>query len=179
MNHLFLRPRLILLASVLLGILVVTGPVWADKDWFYVHGTSGIIQTPSAVYNPVAYAWGLTFTLSGLSTWVHYAPPSKPLTYINATASYQQWRVRYVRIKFTTGSSDIKVTKIHFYDGNILFKTVEKTFATGWSGYNDLLVDLGQKWNIYRALGVSIEVTRGVESMDHSIQINSVGARWE
>ena len=179
MNHLFLRPRLFLLASLLLGILVVTGPVWADKDWFYVHGTSGVIQDPTAVSNVVPLGWGLTFYLAKTSAWVHYAPPSKTLTYVNATASYKQWAVRYVRVKFTTGSGDIKVTRVDFWDGTILFKSIIKTWATAWSGYNDILLDLGANWNIYRALGVSILVERGVESMDHSIQINSVGARWE
>src|SRR4030042_3869094 len=175
MKRSFLRRSPVILVGLLLGLLVLTGTSWAQGDWFLVHGTSGVIQSPAEVTAEV-YGWGLTFTLSGLSTWVHYAPPSKPFTKL---ATYKQWRVRYIRLKFETGSSDIRVTAVHVYDGNIQFMTFDKTWATSWYGSNDIVLDLGQSWDIYRALGISICVERGVESMDHSVQFYAVGARWD
>jgi len=177
MRRTFVKPWL-LPVILLMGTLVLAAPAWADFEWLYTHGNSGHIQDPSAVSGGPT-GGGLNFTLTGISTFVHFAVPSKTLTNDTSTATQTQWKVRYLRLKFTTGSADARVTKIHVWDGNILFKQIEKPFADGWYGYNDLLVDLGQGWKIYRALGVTVEVTRGVEPMSHAFNFHAVGARWQ
>ena len=172
------RVGFILLAGLVVGTLAFASPAWADYQWTFTHGTTGRIQAPAS-YSGTTYGWGLDFNLNSTYAWVHFAVPSTTYSYNNFYGAAKQWKVRYLRLKFVTGSSDIRVTKIHVYDGNILFKVIDKTFATGWYGSNDLLVDLGQLWNIYRALGVTIEVDRGVESVSHNVKFYAVGARWE
>jgi hypothetical protein len=163
---------------LLMGTLVLAAPAWADFEWLYTHGHSGQIQDPSAVSGGPT-GGGLIFTLTGISTFVHFAVPSKTLTYDTSTTTQTQWKVRQLRLKCWTGSADARITKIHVWDGNILFKEINYAFADGLYGYKDIIVPLGQKWAIYRALGVTIEVTRGVESMSHDFAFYAVGARWE
>jgi hypothetical protein len=171
------RVRVILIAGLVAGMLVFAGHAWANYQWTYTHGTTGRVESPAS-YTGTTYGWGLDFILNSTYAWVHYAVPSLTYSYDSVTR-YKQWRVRYLRIKFYTSNADIRVTKIHLYDGNIRFKVIERPFATGWYGYNDLLVDLGQYWNIYRALGVTMEVDRGVENVTHNVKFYAVGARWE
>lgn len=179
MKRTFVKLWLILFVGLVAGSLTLADPAWSIDtfEWLYTHGHSGHFQTPSAVVGG-AIGWGLDFELSASGTWVHFAVPSKPYTWASG-ASYKQWQVRYLRLKFRTYSSDVRLMGIHAYDGNIRFKVIDKPFASAWYGDNDLLVDLGANWNIYRSLGVSVYVGRGVENLSHRVIFYAVGARWQ
>ena len=160
------------------GFLLLAGPASADWEWLSIHGHSGQIQNPSGVSGGPTEG-GLKFTLKDLSTSVHFAVPSRSQSYTTSTATAAQWKVRYLRLKFWTGSSDACITKIHVWDGDLLLKEINYSSDKSWYGLQDLTIDLGKKWRILRALGVSVEVSRGVESMNHDFAFYSVGARWE
>ncbi|OGW17569.1 MAG: hypothetical protein A3G93_01340 [Nitrospinae bacterium RIFCSPLOWO2_12_FULL_45_22] len=144
--------RLLLLISLFLGItLALAGQ--AQATWYWTHGHSGKIQDRSKVIpwanNSIEYGWGLDFRLNPFNnTWVHFAVPSE-----GSGAK----GVRYIRLKFTTQSNVATVTAIDVYDGNVMFKHL----AGNWFGSQDIQLDLGQKWKISRALGISVRVGVG------------------
>jgi hypothetical protein len=164
-------------AVVVLLTAMLSGPARADYEWFFTHGHSGHVQDLSVV-TTAPFGDGLDVTLTtGLFTWVHFAIPSKTLS--STAGVVKQSKVRYLRLKFGTANGDIRLLKVHVWDGNSRFVVIEKDWASGWYGNQDVLIDLGKAWNIYRGLGVSLEIDRGVESVDHTVTFRSVGARWQ
>lgn len=159
------------LIALLLSSLTFMGSASAATEWVYIHGHSGHVENSSIAESVSAEAHPGEFSCypSPLGTWVHYAVPT--ISMFNA----KQASVRYLRLKFATASSDAALTSISLWDGNIEFHTIDGS----WSGENDILVDLGRKWNIYRALGVSLKFQGGIEPMDHHTVIRAVGARWQ
>ncbi|MBI2486026.1 MAG: hypothetical protein HYW01_03530 [Deltaproteobacteria bacterium] len=158
--------RVPLLTCLLLGImLTLSSPAYAT--WYYAHGQSGHIQDEGLVANyPFYYGWGLDFDLSaGSSNWVHFSIP---------TLGGGSKGVQYIRLKFKTGSADAWVSQIDVYDGNIKFKTL----TGNWSGSKDVQLNLGQKWQINRALGISVRVNAGVEMMSHEFEFYAAGANF-
>lgn len=162
-------------------VLLVAMGAWSSAvpaaEWVFTQGTSGHVQDPAVPHT--YYGSGLELNKSsGGGTWVHYAVPSK--TYTTGTPA-KQWAVRYLRLRFFTGSGDARVKAIHLWDGNnVRFFTLDKPWADAWYGDQDLLVDLGKTWKIYRGLGISLRVEWGVEQLiSHQVVIYGVGARWQ
>jgi hypothetical protein len=139
----------------------------AEASWYYTHGHGGRLQNENSVTSyPIYWGWGLDFDQSsGTSNWVHFAVPSLG----GGTRG-----VRYIRLKFRTGSVDAWVSDVHVWDGNVRFATL----TGSWTGSRDVLLDLGQVWRINRGLGISIQVNAGVEGMSHNFQFRSVGANF-
>ena len=140
----------------------------AHAVWYYTHGNSGHVQDDNLVVSyPNYLGWGLDFALQpGNYTWVQYAVP---------TLGGGSKGVRYIRLKFFTGSADAWVSQIDVYDNEILFQTVTGHWANGTF---DIQLNLGQVWRINRGLGISIRVHAGVENMDHRFVFESAGANF-
>jgi len=140
-------------------------------DWVYTHGHSGSVQSPGNVTGLLPMGWGLQFAVKpGVGTWVHYAVPT------TTKSGTKQYAVRHLRLKFTTGSVDAYLRHIHVWDGNVRFVTLSDV---NLSEVQDIKIDLGQNWNVYRGLGVSLEFVAGVESMSHQVEIQAVGAQFK
>jgi len=181
MRSIFLKSWRIL-AGLSIGLLLLAGPASADWEWLYTHGHSGHIQDESAVSGLTPTGGALRLTLSGLNTFVHFAVPSKPLSYNTSTATGTQWKVRQLHLKFQTGSADARITRIEVWDGNIQFKVIDYGWDSGLYGGQDINIDLGKSWRIYRALGVTLKMERGVEQGTpgmHDFYFYAVGAKWQ
>lgn len=135
-----------------------------------VHGNSGHIEYEDRVDSSKQFlGWGLDFDQSsGLGNWIHYSIPVP----IPST-------VRFLGIKFLTGSSDAFLKQFHVYNGRTkIYDSTEynlsgDTYRDSW-----FIIDMGSGKTIDTALGLSIEVAAGVESMSHNIEIYAVGAGW-
>ena len=137
-------------------VLVLCASTAQGGVWSCTHGQSGNIEYPG---NLVAAARdrtgaGLDFTQqSGLSNWVHFAPP----TVLGST-------VRYIGLQFWTGSADAIVDSVHIWD---LGSKVQEFNSLGWSdGWDTQVLDLGADVPI-NAIGISVGIGAGVEAMNH------------
>lgn len=141
-----------------IAMLFFTTPVLA-LQWACTHGHTGNIEYIDRVstLDRVHIGWGLDFNQSpGLLNWVHFAPPSM----------FGQ-TTRYVALQFSTGSVDAFIDSVHVYD---LGTKVKEFNDLGLSGAKQTEVfDLGAD-TTFTALGISVEVKAGVESMSHNIE---------
>jgi len=161
------RRFFLVLAVALAATLVLTGPAYATWQW--VHGNSGHIEYKDRYTNANRFerGWGLDFILnSGTVNYVHLAVPT--------IASTTQG-VRYVRVRFATGSADAWVSAIHIYDGTTKVMVKEGSWS---DGYKTVTVDLGYVRSFNYGLGVSIEIKAGVESMSHAFIFVGAGANF-
>jgi len=128
----------------------------AQGYWSCTHGSGGNIEYINRVdtLDRVHIGWGLDFNQSpGLINWIHFAVPSVHL----ATS-------RYVALQFWTGSADAIVNKVHVYNLASKIKTFEGLGLS--SGWHTKVFDMGSDFPI-TAIGISVEVGAGVESMSH------------
>ena len=132
------------------------------------HGHTGHIEYQDNVASSKQFlGWGLDFTqASGMWNWIHY---SIPVPFGAKT--------RYVGILFQTGSIDVSITKIDIYDGEVKIHSESGLNLSGLKHWH--LVDMGGLKTIDEALGLSIEIGAGVESMSHRVWIFAVGATWQ
>jgi hypothetical protein len=158
-----------------LGLVLLMMTMLANTAWAVgivaVHGSSGHIEYQDRIDSSRQhFGWGLDFVQSpGVINWIHYSIPMALLT-----------STRYIGLKFETGSVDCWVSDIHVYDGRTrIFDTPD----LGLSGdtYKDTwyVLDMGSPQLISDALGISIEVSAGVEMMSHRVRIFNVGAVWQ
>jgi hypothetical protein len=177
MNKNVARKFWIVLFVLVAATMVSTQTIWA-WEWVFAHGVNGAIERELSCTAVTEIGWGLTFGLKPFSgTWVHHHIPYKTL---NSTASgTKQWKVRQVRLQFNTGDSINRVTNVHVYDGGLLLKKIDKTYATGWFGSWDLLLDLGAAYNVTRGLNVCFHVGRGDSTAANTVTVSGVGARFE
>lgn len=145
----------ILLCSI--AMLFLATPVRA-VEWSCTHGHTGNIEYIDRVHtlDRVHIGWGLDFVQSsGLLNWVHFAPPS----------IFGQ-KTRYVAIQFSTGSVDAFIDSVHVYDLGTRVKQFNDLGLSG--GLQTKILDLGSDMT-FAALGISVEVKAGVESMSHRV----------
>lgn len=140
-------------------MLLLTTPVLAE-EWVCVHGHSGNIEYPGRVDNPdlerVHIGWGLDFHQSpGTLNWIHFAPPS----------SLGQ-QTRYIGLQFRTYSNDVFIDSVDVYDLGTRVKSFNDLGLSG--ALQSKVFDLGSA-RTFTALGISVEVKAGVESMSHRI----------
>jgi hypothetical protein len=132
----------------------------AQGYWSCTHGNAANIEYIDrvATTDRVHLGWGLDFTQKpGLYNWVHFAVP----TVHGATS-------RYVALQFYTYSADAIVDKVHVY--NLLNKVKSFEGAADGLGLSDgwytPVLDMGSDIPV-SAVGISVEVGAGVESMSH------------
>ncbi|WP_233144593.1 hypothetical protein [Methyloprofundus sedimenti] len=146
------------------AMLFLSQPILA-LDWACTHGHSGNIEYVNRVetLDRVHIGWGLQFDQkSGLVNWIHFAPPS----------SFGQ-KTRYVALQFSTGSVDAFIDNVDIYDLGV---KVKQFTNLGWSGPQQIqILDLGEEMT-FTALGISVEVKAGVESMSHEFTFNGACA---
>ncbi|MDZ7761753.1 MAG: DUF6623 family protein [Desulfovermiculus sp.] len=133
-----------------------------------VHGHSGHIEYQDRLTSDRQFlGWGLQFDQSmGVRNWIHYSLPV-PIS----------CKVRLVGVLFQTGSNDVGISTIDVFNGSTrIYRDSELDLSGDKQWY---VVDMGSKRTINEALGVSIEVGAGVESMSHQVRIYSVAALWE
>ena len=140
-----------------LAALMCCAAVQAEgARWSCTHGQDGNIEYGANVQAAARdrAGWGLDFTQkSGLTNWVHFAIPS-----------VHGWSVRYIALKFWTGSVDAIVDKVHVYDLN---NKIDEFEDLGWSGgWLIKTLDLGAPV-MTSAVGISVQVGAGVEMMSH------------
>jgi hypothetical protein len=138
----------------------------AHAEWYWTHGHSGHVQNKDALQDPqFEFGWGLDIIQEpGTSNWVHFAVPT-----LGGKG------VRYIKLIFTTGSVDAWVSHVDVWNGSQKLKT----FTGSWSdGHNPLTLDLGKIRPITAALGISVEIKAGVESMDHKVVFGAAGANF-
>ncbi len=169
-------PKFFIIGIVILISLIFCGSAWAGVAVVTVHGTSGHIEFTDRVdyitKSTHMAAWGLDFyQKSGSSNWIHY---SIPMPY--------GARTRYLAIKFKTGSVDSWIDQFHVFNGGT---KIYDGPAVGLSGdaFGDdadawYIIDMGSDKIINKALGLSINVKAGVESMNHRVFIFSVAAEY-
>jgi len=140
-----------------IALLLLSGTAQAVQ-WSCVHGSSGHIEFLDrvATLDRNHIGWGLDFTLSSvLLKLVHFAPPT-----------ILQQRTRYIALQFQTGSADAFIDSVHVYN---LGTKVKEFDDLGWSGaLQAQVLDLGSDMP-FVAVGISVEVKAGVESMSHNI----------
>jgi hypothetical protein len=168
------RKTLVVLLVLVAGTLAAAQSSWA-WEWVFAHGTNGEIEDDAGCFFVREMGWGLEFFVRD-STWVHYPIPYK--TQSSTASGTKQWKVRQVRLRFNTGDSH-RVTNVHIYDGPVRLKAFDKTWATGWSGDQDLLIDLGAAYNVTRGLSVCFRVERGGNTGVYFVTVYGVGARFQ
>lgn len=163
----------VLMVVFMVSFLMVSpnlkGSAWAEGI-AVAHGNSGHIEYLDRVLGDRYFlGWGLDFDQSsGLVNWIHYSIP------VPVTST-----VRYLGIKFATGSVDVSLTDFHVYNGRTKIYDSPDVSLSGTT-YRDswYIIDMGSGQTINTALGLSIEVGAGVESMSHNIEIYAVAAGW-
>jgi hypothetical protein len=163
----FLR-RFFLVSVAVLAATLMSVSV-AHATWQWVHGHNGHIEFKDryADANRCELGWGLDFTLnSGTWNWIHFAVP---------TIASPTQGVRYVKVRFYTGSVDAWVSAIHIYDGTAKVKVLEGAWS---NGYKTVVVDLGSVRSFTYGLGVSVEIKAGVEPMSHRFIFVGAGANF-
>ena len=133
-----------------------------------VHGHTGHIEYADRVVSDRQFlGWGLDFEQSpGLWNWIHYSLPVP-------------WgkKARYIAVRYQTGSIDAFISDIHVYDG--VSKIHTESGLNLSEGPDWYIVDMGSDKFIDEALGVSIRVAAGVESMSHRTMIFAVAGDWK
>ncbi len=133
--------------------------------WHFVHGHGGNVEESHNIASLERKGWGLSFVQRGGSTnWLHYAVPSN---------SQYNWRVDHVHLKFTA-YEHAKVTEIHLWDGNIQFWQKSVDYS---GGEVDVMIELGQEFELFRGLGVSIK-TEADPGGDAQFVFHAVGANF-
>jgi len=136
-------------------ILLITSTASQATGWACTHGHAGNIEFINNVstLNRVHIGWGLDFTQNpGVGNWIHFAPPS-----IHPSAS------RYIALQFWTGSADAIVQSVDVFNLVDKVKSFPLNLSNGW--YTKVL-DMGAPIP-FTALGISVQVGAGVESMSH------------
>ena len=160
--------KLFLSLSLLCIIILVFSTYCLSAETVTVHGHSGHIEYKDRVDGDRQFlGWGLDFNQSpGLGNWIHYSLPVPLFS-----------EVRYIALRFQTGSIDVSITTVDIFDGSTrIFRDDGLNLSGDKQWY---LVDMGEAKLIDEALGVSIEVGAGVEMMSHRVQIHSVATLWE
>jgi hypothetical protein len=155
--------------SIGMGGLILSFGAHAS-DWNWTHGTSCHEEYENRISdsNRNRLGWGLDFTQSsGTINWIHCAVP---------TDGDSTDPVRYVRLRFYTGSADAWISQVHIYNGDTKIKTFPVDWKTGW--YTKTL-DLGTPRVFNKGLGISIEIKAGVEMMSHRFIFSGAGARFD
>ncbi len=160
-------PAIIVLGFVLFSPILIK-PVLAQCVIPMVHGNNGHVEYMDRLDNTDIYkGWGLDLDQSsGLYNWIHYSIPIK----FGA-------KVRYLAIQFKMGSIDVSITEIHVWrGGQKIYDSPDMTLTSTDNTYRDAyyIIDLGTEYTMNAALGLSIEVGAGVESMSHNVIIYSV-----
>jgi len=153
----------------LLSISVLVAPASA-QGIPVVHGHSGHVEYESRITSTRQHiAWGLDFDQSsGLTNWIHYSISTPFFSH-----------TRFLGIKFETGSVDIWISEVHVYDGRTKIYDSPDLSLSGATYKDDwYIIDMGSDKLIDQALGLSIEISAGVEMMSHNIKIYAVGAEW-
>jgi hypothetical protein len=132
------------------------------------HGHSGHIEYQDNVDSSRQFlGWGLDFDQAlGTWNWIHY---SIPVPFGAKT--------RKVGVLFKTGSADVGITTIDIFDGDVRIHREDGLNLSGDKQW--YIVDMGELKTIDEALGISIEVGAGVESMSHRVYIIAAGAAWQ
>jgi len=160
----------------LTGLVIVLSLLMAGASFagsiVAVHGHSGDIEYMDHVASTdrLKVGWGLDFEQNpGTWNWLQYSIPTTPLT-----------KTRYLLVRFETGitgeTADSVITQFHVFDGETRIYQQSSLNLTGGPQY--ALIDMGEDKTIEWALGLSIEVAAGVESMSHRIRIYAVWAEW-
>ena len=160
-----LRAGLLLLAT-----LVYSGLSFGQEfgTIVTVHGHNGHVEYADRVESDREFlGWGLDFEQSpGLWNWIHYA---LPVPWGRST--------RYVAVRYETGSIDAFISDIHVYDGGTkIYEEADINLSEGPAWY---VIDMGEHMFIDEALGVSIRVAAGVESMSHRVIFYAVAGDWK
>ena len=132
--------------------------------WHFIHGHSGHIEDKEPILWTQCKGWGLCFYLrDNTHTWLHYAVPSFALF---------NWRVDLLQLKLSVGQFG-KVSETDLWDGNVRLwqKSVDFT-----QGETDSMVSLGQEWEIFHAVGVSLKVE--ANGGDANFNIYAIGANF-
>jgi hypothetical protein len=164
------RRALIVMGLFLVAALFLCCPAYAQIV-ICTHGQSGHLQDSSVTSVPVYWGWGLDFVLNCgtiLCEWVHFAVPTV-------------WgeHTRYVGFEFATGSIDAVVSQVDVWNGN----TRVASFAgLNWNttGPNDVqlkVLDLGSDIS-FESIGISIGLSKGVESMSHRFLFHEACAEF-
>ena len=137
-----------------------------------VHGHSGDIEFMDRVSSTERQklGWGLDFHQNpGVANWIHYSIPTIPFT-----------KTRYLLVYYETGitgeTADSIITAFHVWDGNTRIYRNDSVDLTGGPDY--AIIDMGEDKTISWALGLSIGVGAGVESMSHRMRIYAVWPEW-
>jgi hypothetical protein len=132
------------------------------------HGHCGHIEYQDRVDSSRQFlGWGLDFSQApGTLNWIHYSIP------VPFGA-----KVRKVGISFQTVSNDVGIHTIDIYNGP--YKLHRESDLDLWGDKQWYIVDMGELKTIDEALGISIEVWAGVESMSHRVLIFAAGAAWQ
>ena len=156
----------LLMSSLLVGAILLSGPAYAE--WMWAQGNAAEVENPAdCTYKH--FGWGLDIDQnSGKWNWVHIPVPSK---------AGGNWRARYIRLQFYTGSADAFVSEIHVYNGNT--KVKEFKDLTYSNGYKEVQLDLGYKMSFHRGMGITVKIGAGVESMSHRFIFSAAGANFE
>lgn len=165
-------PLINTLTKISLGLVLMIFSFGAYADWKWIHGTSCHEEYVDRLVdrnpNRIRFGWGLDFIhQSGTWNWIHCAVPT------NADFSDH---VRYIRLRFYTGSVDAWISQVHVYNG----ETRVKTFVVNWkNGWYTRQLDLGFPRVFDKGLGISIETKAGVESMSHQFIFSGAGAKFD
>jgi len=140
------------------------------SDWNWTHGTSCHEEFENRISdsNRNRFGWGLDFTQSsGTHNWIHCAVP---------TDADSDETVRYLRLRFYTGSADAWISQVHVYNG----ETRVKSFSVNWkNGWYTKTLDLVTPRVFNKGLGISIEIKAGVEPLSHRFAFAGAGARFD
>jgi hypothetical protein len=122
-----------------------------EGQWSCAHTTGGHIQNQANVQNPtdMRYGWGLDFDQkSNTSNWIHFSVPS-----VHGSS------IRFVALKFWTGSVEAVINQVHVWD----LDTQVRTFKNlGWSGgWRIEKLDMPDPPVKISALNISVETKAG------------------
>lgn len=156
MNTKSMRRKWLLMCMLsTLPLLLLSGGARAE-EWSCIHGNSGHIEFGQNIVDTgrTHIGWGLDFTQkSGLFNWVHFAVPTR----------FGQSTDR-VALQFLTGSVDAIVNHVHIYDLGVKVGEFNNVNWTG--GLQEQILVLGAPLT-FTALGISIGIGAGVESLSH------------
>jgi hypothetical protein len=134
------------------------------------HGSSVTIEAPDGTEFIRHAGFG---TIVGLrpetGCWIHAAVPTP------FVMSESKPVVARVKVKFFTNNTDVVVSHIDVYDGELLVQS-QKNLAL--SDGQDFAFEIDPPHPMSSGLGISLYVAAGKESLSHEIQLYSAGGTF-
>ncbi len=157
-----------ILCTAALAVMLFAMP--ASAAWKWVQGNLAEVEYLDSVTDPhhVHIGWGLAFTQnSGAFNYVQFPIPG---------GTQFQKRVRYIRLRFFTGSVDAFIPEIDVYNGGTF---VQSFPDLNWSGAEqEKLLDLGSLKSFNKGLNLAIKTAAAVEPMSHDFAFYGAAANW-